>query len=407
MTDNNAIRLSPSRTGTEMPDQPCGPQLHLSTRAVQATAERQTPQPAIQPASTVFFDTVETLHEAEANPFDVFFYGGMGTPAVSRVETAVAQLELGERAILVSSGSAAVTAALIAFARAGQHLLIADTVASSTRRFCETVLRGLGVEIEFYDPAAGADIAGLLRPGTCAVYMESPGSLSLEMQDVPAIAAAARSHGVITILDNSWGAFGAFRPFDHGVDVVVVSLGKQAAGHADLMLGAIVTTHRHAARLKDIAVQLGHVPGALESYLALRGLRSLPLRGERQLRTTIELGRWFAARADVRRVLCPALPGAPGHELWRRDCKSAAGLLTVAFAADARDHVIAAINRLVLSRLGFGWGGAESLVLPILEPPPRQFAKQPVDEFWVRLSTGLEEAADLIADWSRALDGDA
>ncbi|MGJ4913043.1 trans-sulfuration enzyme family protein [Bradyrhizobium sp. HKCCYLRH2060] len=407
MTDNNAIRLSPSRTGTGMPDQPCGPQLHLSTRAVQATAERQTPQPAIQPASTVFFDTVETLHEAEANPFDVFFYGGMGTPAVSRIETAVAQLELGERAILVSSGSAAVTAALIAFARAGQHLLVADTVASSTRRFCETVLRGLGVEIEFYDPAVGVDIARLLRPGTCAVYMESPGSLSLEMQDVPAIAAAARSHGVITILDNSWGAFGAFRPFEHGVDVVVVSLGKQAAGHADLMLGALVTSHRHAARLKDIAVQLGHVPGALESYLALRGLRSLPLRGERQLRTTIELGRWFAARADVRRVLCPALPGAPGHELWRRDCRSAAGLLTIAFAAEARDDVIAAINRLALSRLGFGWGGAESLVLPILEPPPRQFAKQPADEFWVRLSTGLEEAADLIADWSRALDGDA
>jgi cystathionine beta-lyase len=378
--------------------------LRDATRFVQETTDPllRTSLPAIQPVSTVFFRDVEELRRHEAAPFDGFFYGGLGTPATEGLEQALARLEGGDRAVAVSTGNGALAIALLAFTRDG-HLLVADSAVVSMRYLCEQTLRRFGVEIEYYPPGIGADVVELIRPDTFAIHLESPGSLSFEVQDVPAITGVARARGIVTILDNSWGALGLFPAFEHGVDVSVMSIGKQAGGHADLMLGAIVSRERHATLLKNTAVQLGHMPGALETFLALRGLRSLPVRRAHQERAALQLARWFARQAPVKRVLHPGLPSFAGHALWQRDFAGAAGLLTVAFHATARERVLRALDRLHLTRLGHGWGGTESLALPCLKSPLRQWAPQPADEFWVRLSVGLEDVDDLIEDWQDAL----
>ena len=379
--------------------------LREATRFVQETTDAllRTSLPAIQPVSTVFFSSVEELRRQEEAPFDGFFYGGMGTPAIDTLERVLARLEGGDRAVAVATGNGALATALLAFAREG-HLLVPDTAFVSMRYLCGETLSRLGVTVEYYPPGIGAKIADLIRPDTFAICLESPGSLSFEIQDVPAIAAVARARGIVTILDNSWGALGLFPPFDHGVDVSVLSVGKQGGGHADLMLGAVVTSEAHAQRIKETAVQLGQTPGALEVYLALRGVRSLALRRAQQEKTALQLAQWFAGRAGVSRVLHPALPSFATHHLWRRDFAGAAGLFTVAFDAAARERVVAALDRLRLTRLGYGWGGTESLALPCLKPPERQHAVPPSDEFWVRVSVGLEDAADLIEDWRETLD---
>jgi cystathionine beta-lyase len=380
--------------------------LRETTRFVLETTDQllRTSLPAIQPLSTVFFASVEELRRQEAAPFDGLFYGSMGTPAVEMLERAIARLEGGDRAVAVATGNGALATALFAFAQRG-HLLVPDTAVISLRYLCDKLVRRLGIAVEFYPPQIGTRIAELIRPDTCAICLESPGSLSFEVEDVPAIAAVARERGIVTILDNSWGALGLLPAFEHGVDVSVLSIGKQGGGHADLTLGAVVAREERAALVKSTAVQLGQMPGALETYLALRGLRSLALRRPRQEEAALRLAHWFAGRAEVRRVLYPALPSFPGHGVWKRDFAGAAGLFTVAFRSDCRDRVIAALDRLRIVRLGHGWGGAESLALPCLTPPERQHARQPKDEFWLRLSIGLEDPSDLIDDWAEALTG--
>jgi cystathionine beta-lyase len=381
--------------------------MRAATRFVRDTTDplSHTPFPPVQPAATVFFRSVEDLRRAEVAPFESFFYGGMGTPAVAVLETAMARLEGGEAAVATSSGNAAMAAALVATLRRGGHLLASGAAYVGLRRLCAGLLRGMGVETEFYTPGIGAGISALIRPDTRAIWLESPGTFSMALEDVPAICAAARRAGVATLMDNSWGAFGLFEPFRHGVDISVISVGKAAAGHSDLMLGAVIATRQHTAAAKEAAVMLGQAPGSLEASLALRGLRTLAVRRDAQESTGWKLAEWFARRPEVARVLHPALPDFPGHTLWRRDFRGSAGVFTVAFDAAFRARVIAALNALGLTRLGYGWGGTESLALPCLEPDPSAPAV-PKHEFWVRLSPGLEDPRDLIEDWEQALAGD-
>lgn len=378
--------------------------MRAATRFVRETTDplRRTPFPPVQPAATVFFDSVEDLRRAEAAPLEGFFYGGMGTPAVAALEAAVARLEGGEAAVATASGNAAIAAALVAALPQGGHLLATGAAYIGLRRLCEGLLRGMGVATKFYPPGIGAGIAQLMRPDTRAVWLESPGTFSMAVEDVPAICAAARRAGALALMDNSWGAFGLFEPFRHGVDISVVSLGKAAGGHSDLMLGAAIATRRHAPAVQQAAVMLGTVPGALESFLALRGLRTLAVRRDAQERAGWHLATWFAQRPEVARVLHPALPDFPGHALWRRDFRGAAGVFTVAFRGECRHRVLRALDALRLTRLGYGWGGTESLALPSLDPAA-QGLNVPKDEFWVRLSPGLEDPLDLEEDWEEAL----
>jgi len=359
--------------------------------------------PPVYHTSTVLFPTVKDLKRAVDDPFNNIYYGRFGTPTSIAFEEAVAEIEGGEKAIATSSGLAAITCALTAFLKSGDHLLVADTVYEPTRKFCDGLLRGFEVETEYYDPLIGGAIAALMRDTTRVVFMESPGSLTFEVQDVPAIAAAAKERGVVSILDNTWGTPLFFRPFEHGVDIAIEAATKYISGHADAMLGVIITNEPHFKRLKTVTVALGNSVGPDDCYLGLRGLRTLAVRMPRHQETGLTLARWLADRAEVARVLHPALPSDPGHELWKRDFTGSSGLFSVELHPVAREKVVAMLDGFELFSMGFSWGGFESLILP-MEPHYSRSAtswegKGPL----LRIHAGLEDPADLVDDLEAGL----
>ena len=359
--------------------------------------------PPVYHASTVLFPTVKDLKKAVSDPFNNTYYGRFGTPTSAAFEEAAAEIEGGERAIATSSGLAAITCALMAFLKSGDHLLMADTVYEPTRKFCDGILKGFGVETEYYDPLIGGGIADLMRDNTHAVFMESPGSLTFEVQDVPAIAAAASERGAVSILDNTWGTPLFFRPFEHGVDIAIEAATKYIAGHSDAMLGVIIMNEPHFKRLKTVTVALGNSAGPDDCYLGLRGLRTLAVRLARHQKTGLTLARWLQKRAEVARVLHPALPHDPGHELWKRDFTGSCGLFGVELKPVTGEKVTAMLDGFELFGMGFSWGGFESLALAV-EPKYSRSAtiwegKGPL----LRLHAGLEDAGDLLADLEAGL----
>ncbi|OFW71232.1 MAG: cystathionine beta-lyase, partial [Alphaproteobacteria bacterium RBG_16_64_48] len=275
--------------------------------------------------STVLFPSVAAL---EANDQD-FTYGRLGTPTVKALETAIAELEGGHRTLLTPSGLSAIATALLAFVAAGDEVLVADTVYRPTRRFCDSVLRRLGVTIIYYNPVIGGAIKDLITKKTRVVFAESPGSQTFEVQDMPAIAAAAHAAGARVILDNTWATPLYFKSFAHGADVSIQAATKYIVGHADAMLGAITTTEETTPAVAKTHEDLGLCPGPEDVYLGLRGLRSLGVRLERHQKSALELARWLAERPEVARVLHPALPSHPSHALWKRDFTGSSGLFSI------------------------------------------------------------------------------
>jgi cystathionine beta-lyase len=268
--------------------------------------------PPVYHASTVIFETLEELERKTATPFDGVYYGRYGTPTTFAFEDAVARLEGGHRSIACASGLSAIGASLMAFLDTGDHLLMVDSGYSPTRKFCDIVLKKFGVETTYYDPLIGSDIKHLMRPETKAVFAESPGSLTFEIQDVPAAAAAAHDSGAVMILDNSWATPLYFQPFGHGVDVSIQAATKYLVGHSDVMIGAITTTEEHFRRVRVMAALMGTVPGPDDCYLALRGMRTLAVRLDRHQQTALELARWCAKRDEVAHILHPAFADCPG-----------------------------------------------------------------------------------------------
>src|SRR5690349_3565893 len=275
--------------------------------------------------STVLFPTLASL---EANAQD-FTYGRLGTPTVKALEEAIAELEGGTRTLLTPSGLSAIAATLLAFVSAGDEILVSDSVYRPTRRFCDHVLKRLGVHTIYYDPLIGSGIKKLLSAKTKLVFAESPGSQTFEVQDVPAIVKAAHDAGAVVILDNTWATPLYFKPFAHGVDVSIQAATKYIVGHADAMLGAITANERAAKFIDRAKETLGTCPGSEETYLGMRGLRTLDVRLERHQKSAMEIALWLAARPEVARVMYPALPDDPGHALWRRDFLGATGLFSV------------------------------------------------------------------------------
>jgi cystathionine beta-lyase len=344
--------------------------------------------------STVLFKTVESFE----NRAQKYVYGRRGTPTSEALEEAIANLEGGARTWLAPSGAAAIATALVSFTKAGDHILVADTVYNPTRRFCDQVLRRFGVETTYYDPLIGGDIARLIKPNTTVVFTESPGSLTLEVQDIPAIAAAARARGALVFLDNTWASPLYFKPFVHGVDVSIQAATKYIAGHADAMLGAITANEAAARRMLSEAQAMGICAGTEEIFLALRGLRTLEVRLERHWRSGVEMARWLEARPEVARVLHPALPSHPQHELWKRDFLGAAGLFTVVLKPVSKAAVAAMLEGLELFGIGASWGGFESLVLPFHASTSRTATLWNPQGPTVRFHIGLEDVEDLQAD---------
>ncbi|HYN39053.1 MAG TPA: cystathionine beta-lyase [Rhodospirillales bacterium] len=352
--------------------------------------------PPVYHASTILYPTLAALEEGERTPYDGTRYGRRGTPTTFALEKAVAALEGGHRAIAMQSGLAAITTALLAFLGSGDHLLMVDTTYGPVRGFCDVMLKGLGIETTYYDPLA--DPAPLLRPNTRVVYLESPGSLTFEVQDVARAAAAARAAGAVSILDNTWSAGLYLRPFALGVDVSIQAATKYIVGHSDVMLGTITTTEPCWLRVRRASAMLGGAAAPDDCYLALRGLRTLAVRLARHQQTAGAVAAWLEQRPEVARVLYPALPSCPGHDIWRRDFTGANGLLSVVLQPVGRVGLAAMLDGMRLFRMGFSWGGFESLIIPFDPRPVRTAPAWPDAGPCLRLHCGLEDVADLLAD---------
>ena len=361
--------------------------------------------PPIYRVSTVVFPTVAEMREGEKHPFDHMRYGRQGTPTTFAFEEAVTALDGGAGAIATCSGQAAIAATLGCFLKAGDHALISDSVYHPTRRYCSEHLIHCGVEIEYYDPLIGGGIAALIKPTTKLVYTETPGSLSFEMQDIPAIAAAARERGILVVTDNTWATGLFFDAFKHGVDISVQAATKFLSGHSDAMLGVISCKSKDTwTRLKNYMSYAGIAAGSEEVYLGLRGMRTLAVRLRQHQASGLKVAQWLQERPEVARVIHPALPGNPGHEIWKRDFTGACGLFAVELKPCPQEAVNTLIDNLAYFGLGFSWGGFESLILPTTGAIHRSATHWRPQGPTLRLHIGLEDPDDLIADLAKGLD---
>jgi cystathionine beta-lyase len=355
--------------------------------------------PPVYHASTILFPTLDALENQAAQPFT---YGLHGTPGTQAFEEAMNVLEGAHATVIVPSGLAACTLALLSALRGGDHLLMVDTVYEPTRTFCDRMLKRFSVETTYYDPLIGGGIAALVRPNTRAIFLESPGSRTFEVQDVPAIVAAARAHEIVTMMDNTWATPLYFKPLGHGVDLSIQATTKYIAGHSDLMLGTVSANARTAERLRAARRDLGMGAGPDDVYLAMRGLRSLATRLKQHGETGLTLARWLAARPEVDRVCHPALPGDPGYEIWQRDFTGTAGVFACVLKPCTREQLKAFLEPMELFRMGWSWGGYESLITSGDPNEARSATRWHAPGPTLRIHAGLEHVDDLIADLERA-----
>jgi len=384
---------------SDAPDPRWRPETRL-VRAGRATGpEHGAVNPAIQRGSTVLLPSTEALNG------DGKTYGLEGFEVHEALAAAVGDLVGAAGAVLVPSGLAACTLALLSSLAAGDEVLVTDSVYAPTRRFCDGMLARFGASTRYYDPRIGADIATLIGERTRALFLESPGSLTMEVQDIPALAAAAQARGVTTIIDDTWSAGVLFNPFAHGVDLSVQALTKYQGGHADVLLGAVLAREpARSARVQATAKELGLGCGAAEdAYLALRGLRTMPLRLERQGASALEIAQWLAAQPQVERVLHPALASHPDRALFARDFSGASGVFAFVLKSTSDTRVAAMLDGMRLFGLGFSWGGYESLIIHANPQLKRTAVPWRADGPLLRLSVGLEHPADLIADLDAGL----
>ncbi|MGH7159492.1 MAG: cystathionine beta-lyase [Acetobacteraceae bacterium] len=335
----------------------------------------------------------------------VVVYGTHGTPTHFVLEDMIAEIEGGTRCQIVSTGLAAITTPLLAFLNAGDHCLMPDSVYGPGRTFANGMFARMGIETTFYPPTITTDaLAAMVRPNSRVLYLESPGSHTFEMQDVPALSALAHARGLKVMMDNTWGLH-FFQPFRHGVDVSIQALTKYALGHSDAVLGAVTTAdEKDWARLRTASLELGQYASPDDCWLAIRGLRTLGVRLDRQMSSGLVVARWLADRPEVHSILHPALPGSPGHALWKRDFSGAPSLFGVVFQPRfSPEATRAMVDSLDLFGIGASWGGYESLALPTTGFVTRTAEQKDFGGPMIRLHIGLEDTADLIADLERGL----
>jgi len=358
--------------------------------------------PAVWRASTILFDSVADMHAAEPPRDGVLDYGRNGTPTTWALCEALTELEPGAALTrLYPSGSAAVAGALLAVLEAGDELLMVDSVYGPTRSLCDNVLKRFGITTRYYDPLIGGGIAALIGDQTRAIFMESPGTHSFEVQDVPAICAAAKARGLVTLLDNTWATPLFFQAIAAGVDLSIVACTKYIGGHADVMLGSVTASESVARRLEKTRRLLGQTAGPDDAWLTLRGLRTLDVRLRRHQENGLAVARWLKAQPQVARVLHPALEDCPGHDIWARDFSGASGLFSIVLNGGDDAARTRLIEGLAHFGLGYSWGAYESLVVPA--DPVRTATRADYEGPLLRLHIGLEHPDDLIADLARGL----
>ena len=351
----------------------------------------------VERASTILFDNVAELEASEPG-LGTYRYGLQGTASQWALSEALTELEAGAAGTaLYSTGLAAITTPLLALLSAGDELLAPDNVYGPTRKFCDTILKRLGIATRYYDPLVGTGISNVIGESTAAILLESPGSQTMEVQDVPGICVAARERGIVTLLDNTWATPLLFPAIAAGVDVTMIAATKYVGGHADVMLGAATATERYYRRIQTASWDLGHAASPDDAWLGSRGLRTMAVRLKQHEESALRVARWLKEQPRVGRVLHPALPDCPGHEFWKRDFKGSSGLFSFELDGD-RDTFVDALE---LFGLGYSWGGYESLVLPV---DPYRTVTEPPARNLVRLHIGLEDADDLIADLAAAFD---
>jgi cystathionine beta-lyase len=350
-------------------------------------------------ASTLLYPTAEEFIAHRGR----YHYGRRGTPTSEALENAIREIEGPACAgvSLLPSGLAAISVALLSVLRSGQHVLVTDSCYGPTRTFCDTVLTRYGITTTYYDPLVGGGISELFQPNTRAVFVEAPGSLSFEMQDIPAIAAAAHAKGALVLMDNTWASPLYFRALDKGVDLSIQSGTKYIGGHSDVMLGTVSANPETCAPLRELVGTLGLCVGPDDMFLGLRGLRTMGVRLAQHQQSGLAVARWLEARPEVLRVLHPALPAHPGHAIWKRDFTGACGLFSVVFKPVPDKAVHAFLNALTLYGIGASWGGYESLAIPFNCKPIRTASAWAPGGPTVRLHIGLEDVSDLIADLER------
>lgn len=361
--------------------------------------------PPVHRASTILFDSVAEMRAA-APEFGEYYYGLHGTPTQWALSEALTELEPGAAGtMLYPSGLAAVTAALLSVLSAGDALLMTDSVYGPTRRFCDSFLKRYGVKTHYYDPLVGAGIAELIGDRTRAVFLESPGSLTMEVQDIPAICAAARGRGVATLLDNTWATPLFLPAIAAGVDLSILAGTKYVGGHADVMLGSVTANSAWYPRLERTSWDLGQSVSPDDAWLCSRGLRTMGVRLRQHESSALRIARWLKDQPQVAAVLHPALPECPGHETWKRDFKGASGLFSFVLRGGGDEDRTHFIEALELFGLGYSWGGYESLVVPADAERIRTATRWEAEGPLVRLQIGLEDAEDLIEDLGAALAG--
>jgi cystathionine beta-lyase len=359
--------------------------------------------PPVHHASTVLFPSAAEFEERQRDKHNGFFYGRLGTPTAFALEEAVAEIEGGYRSIAVCSGTAAAVTSILAFVRSGDHVLMPDSVWGPIRSFALDFLKSLGITTTFYDPMVGAGIAAELTERTKLLYLESPGSLTYEVQDVPALVAAAKAAGVPTIIDNTWASPVFFHPLKLGVDISFVAATKFIVGHSDALVGLVICNETSFAPARNTASALGYHAAPDDCYLAYRGLRSAALRLRQHEKQGLAVARWLKDRPEVARVLHPALPGHPGHEFWLRDFTGASGVFGVELKPCSDAALDAMLRDFRHFGIGASWGGLQSIIIRTY--PGRARTVTP----WtggptLRIHVGVEDADDLIGDLERAFE---
>lgn len=349
--------------------------------------------------STVLFSTLAEFEAADNGLCPYPTYGRFGTPSTEAFESAIAALEGADHSIVTASGLSAIAASLLAFLGAGDHLLMVDSVYGPTRRLCDYELKRLGIEVTYYDPLIGAGIADLIKDNTKVVFTESPGSLTFEVQDIPAISAAAHARGVVVVSDNTWATPLHIKPFELGIDVSVHSATKYISGHSDLVIGVLSCKEVHHKKLLQTSRNLGARSSGDECYLALRGMRSMAVRMKQQTENGMKVAQWLAARPEVKTVLHPAMPSCAGHEIWKRDFSGMASLFSI-ILKDGYSHAAlsAMMDGLEHFGMGYSWGGFESLIITCHPEKIRTATKWEHKGHVLRIHVGLENPDDLIAD---------
>jgi cysteine-S-conjugate beta-lyase len=385
--------------------------IHEATRLVHAGRNPKEQgwmvNPPIYQTSTIVFPTLKDLLHAErgysnndlVEPYELK-YGRYGTQTNFALERAIAEIDGGYNSFITSSGAAAINTALIAFLKQGDHMLLVDSVYSPTRAFADKFLKKLGIETTYYDPLIGEDIKKLIKKNTKVIFMESPGSLSFEVQDIAAICKVAKKHGITTIVDNSWASGIYFKPLEHEADIVVTALTKYINGHSDVMMGAITVQEKHFRLMYEAFRYMAVTAAPFSAYMVQRGMRTTKIRMDHCFKSALELATWLETRPEVYKVLYPALESDEGHKLWKRDFTGAAGLFTIILDRKYSNESLARmVDKLHYYSMGYSWGGYESLILPIDGSGVRTATKWSYsNKTCLRINVGLEDISDLKDD---------